>query len=86
MDKIYFTRENRWFLKERGIRHTGEPLSRKPAKEIKSRYQKHKERRKEAERNQVKGKFFQEKREYGLNDIHAMPFITSNSWTGTIIL
>ena len=42
VDKIYLTRENRRVLKEKGIRHTGDPLGRKPAKELRSRYQKRK--------------------------------------------
>jgi IS5 family transposase len=29
VDRIYLTRENRRFLKEKGIRHTGDPLGRK---------------------------------------------------------
>ena len=77
--------ENRRFLKEKGIRFTGEPLGRKPAKEIKSRYQKRKELREAAERNQVEGKFGQGKRGYGLNDIRARLATTSNSWIGAII-
>jgi hypothetical protein len=85
VDKIYLTRENRRFLKEKGIRYTGEPLGRKPVKEIKSRYQKRKERREAAERNQVEGKFGQGKRGYGLNDIRARLATTSNSWIGAII-
>ena len=85
MDKIYLTRENRRFLKEKGIRYTGEPLGRKPAKEIRSRYLKRKERREAAERNQVEGKFGQGKRGYGLNDIRARLSSTSNSWIGAII-
>ena len=85
VDKIYLTRENRRFLKEKGIRYTGEPLGRKPIKEIKSRYQKRKERREAAERNQVEGKFGQGKRGYGLNDIRARLATTSNSWIGAII-
>ena len=32
-DDIYMTRANRNYLKERGIRHTGRPLGRKPKKE-----------------------------------------------------
>ena len=72
-------------MKEKGIRFTGEPLGRKPAKEIKSRYQKRKERREAAERNQVEGKFGQGKRGYGLNDIRARLATTSNSWIGAII-
>jgi hypothetical protein len=85
VDKIYLTRENRRFLKEKGIRYTGEPLGRKPVKEIKSRYLKRKERREAAERNQVEGKFGQGKRGYGLNDIRAKLSSTSNSWIGAII-
>lgn len=85
VDKIYLTRENRRFLKERGIRFTGEPLGRKPAKEIRSRYRKRKERREAAERNQVEGKFGQGKRGYGLNDIRARLSSTSSSWIGAII-
>ncbi|QRX64127.1 transposase [Dysgonomonadaceae bacterium zrk40] len=68
-----------------GIRYTGEPLERKPVKEIKSRCQKRKERREAAERNQVEGKFGQGKRGYGLNDIRARLSSTSNSWIGAII-
>lgn len=85
VDKIYLTRENRRFLKEKGIRYTGEPLGRKPVKEIKSRYQKRKERREAAERNQVEGKFGQGKRGYGLNDIRTRLSSTSSSWIGAII-
>jgi hypothetical protein len=85
VDKIYLTRENRRFLKEKGIRYTGEPLGRKPLKEIRSRYLKRKKRREAAERNQVEGKFGQGKRGYGLNDIRARLSSTSNSWIGAII-
>ena len=85
VDKIYLTRENRRFLKEKGIRYAGEPLGRKQAKEIRSRYRKRKERREAAERNQVEGKFGQGKRGYGLNDIRARLSSTSKSWIGAII-
>ena len=85
VDKIYLTRENRRFLKDKRIRFTGEPLGRKPAKEIRSRYRKRKERREAPERNQVEGKFGQGKRGYGLNDIRARLSSTSRSWIGAII-
>lgn len=39
VDNIYLTRENRRFLKDKGNCFTGEPLGRKSAKKIKSRYQ-----------------------------------------------
>lgn len=85
VDKIYLTRENRRFLKEKGIRYTKEPLGRKPVKQIRSGYRKRKERREAAERNQVEGKFGQGKRGYGLNDVRARLSSTSNSWIGAII-
>lgn len=85
VDKIYLTRENRRFLKEKGIRFTGEPLGRKPAKESKTAYQKRKERQEAAERNHVEGKFGQGKRGYNLNNIRARLASTSNSWIGAII-
>ena len=85
VDKIYLTQGNRRFLKEKGIRHTGDPLGRKPVKEAKSAYQKRKERRESAERNQVEGKFGQGKRGYGLNDIRVRLSSTSRSWVGAII-
>ena len=65
--------------------YTWVPMGRKPAKENKIRYQKRKERREAAERNQVEGKFGQGKRGYGLNDIRARLSSTSNSWIGAII-
>ena len=85
VDKIYLTRENRRFLKEKRIRFTGEPLGRKPVKESKTAYQKRKERQQAAERNQVEGKFGQGKRGYNLNNIRARLSTTSNSWIGAII-
>jgi IS5 family transposase len=85
VDKIYLTRENRRFLKEKGIRYTREPLGRKPVKEIKSRYRKRKERREAAGRNQVEGKFGLGKRGYGLNDIRARLSSTSNNWIVALI-
>jgi IS5 family transposase len=54
-------------------------------KEVKSAYQKRKERRESAERNRVEGKFGQGKRGYGLNDIRARLSSTSRSWVGAII-
>src|SRR5690554_2856511 len=82
---IEMIQENMRFLKLIGIRYIGELLGRMPVKEIKSRYQKRKERREAAERNQVEGKFGQGKRGYGLNDIRARLSSTSNSWIGAII-
>ncbi len=40
-DQIYLNRENRKFLKDNNIRHTGKPLGRKPKEDL-NRYQKKK--------------------------------------------
>ncbi len=52
-DDIYMTPANRNYLKEHGVQRTGQPLGRKPKKEKVSRYQKEKQRKKKAERNQI---------------------------------
>ena len=69
VDKIYLNRENRRWLKERGIQHTGDPLGRKQKVSSQTAYQKRKKRKDCAERNRIEGKFGQGKRGYGLNDI-----------------
>ena len=56
-DKTYLTRKNRKLLKLHGIRHSGDPLGRKPKTEKMNRSQKVKRRREAAERNQIEGKF-----------------------------
>lgn len=85
VDKIYLNRFNRAWLKERGIRHTGEPLGRKPQPTAKTAYQKRKERKESAERNQIEGKFGQAKNGYSLNHIRARLSSTSMSWIAAII-
>jgi IS5 family transposase len=68
-DKIYMTRENRRFCKERGIRLTGPKLGRPPKHE--SKEQKQIEKQDAAERNAIEGKFGEGKRTYGLGLIRA---------------
>ena len=84
-DDIYMTRANRNYLKEHGIRHTGRPLGRKPKKEKVSRYQKEKQRKEKAERNQIEGKFGQGKAAYNLNKIKARLESTHESWVASIV-
>ncbi|MFA6335858.1 MAG: transposase [Bacteroidales bacterium] len=84
VDKIYLSRSNRNWLKERGIRHTGDPLGRKPKRENISVATKRKQRKESAERNQIEGKFGQGKRGYDLNNIKAKLPVTSMSWIGAI--
>ncbi len=69
VDKIYRTRENRAYCKERGIRMSGPPLGRSP-KEV-SREERRQAAEDEAIRNQVEGKFGQGKRRFGLGRVMA---------------
>lgn len=82
-DEIYMNRENRKYLKERDIRHTGKPLGRKPKEDL-SRYQKDKLKKERGERNHIEGKFGQGKSKYKLNKILARLEQTSESWIAAI--
>lgn len=83
VDRIYLNRENRAWLKEKGIRYTGKPLGR-PIKEELNKYQKQKRKKETAERNQIEGKFGQGKNGYNLNKIRARLQNTSESWIAAI--
>ena len=67
VDKIYRTRKNRAFCKEKGIRISGVPLGR-PPKNISDKT-KQKAREDERIRNYIEGKFGQGKRRFTLNKI-----------------
>jgi hypothetical protein len=84
-DGIYGTRANRAWLSERNIRFCGKSLGR-PAKESLSTYQKQKQKRERASRNQIEGKFGQGKHAYGLDCIEARLQATSESWIACIFL
>ena len=75
VDKIYRTRANRAFCKERSIRMSGPPLGR-PTKQV-SVADKKQAAADEAIRNQVEGKFGQGKRRFGLDRIMARLASTS---------
>jgi len=83
-DQIYLNRENRKFLKDNNIRHTGKPLGRKPKEEL-NRYQKEKLKKERGLRNHIEGKFGQGKSKYGLNNIKARLANTSKSWIAAIM-
>ncbi len=83
-DGIYMNRDNRAFLKAKGIRHTGKPLGRRP-KEGLGKAQKAKLKKERAERNAIEGKFGQGKRKYGLNRIMAKRPDTQRSMIAAII-
>lgn len=77
-------RENRKFLKNNNIRHTGKPLGRKPKEDL-NRYQKEKLKKERGERNHIEGKFGQGKSKYKLNTIMARLADTSQSWIASIL-
>jgi transposase len=66
-DRIYRTRENRAWCKEKGIRISGPPLGRPPANVSKSKKRQALE--DERIRNAIEGKFGQGKRRFGLNRV-----------------
>jgi hypothetical protein len=84
VDKMYATRENRSWLKERNIRITSLSLGRRKNKENETYYQKRKRRKEAAERNHIEGKFGQGKNGYNLNEIRARLKNTSESWVAYI--
>ncbi len=81
VDKIYRTRANRAWCKERGIRISGSPLGRKP-KNV-SKQTKKQAVDDERFRNLIEGKFGQAKRRYSLNCI--MSKLASTSETSIAI-
>jgi len=85
-DKIYLNRENRKYLKEKGIRITGNPLGRPPANSSQTSSERYRKKKKAAERNHIEGKFGQGKRGYNLNNIKARLAETSESWINAIFL
>jgi len=84
VDKIYGTRENRGYLKERGIRFCGKPLGR-PRKEILTPHQKMKQKIERGIRNQIEGKFGQGKNAYNLSKVRTRSAKTSESWIACIL-
>ena len=69
VDKIYRTKANRAYCKERGIRMSGPPLGR-PPKEV-SKEKKKEARSDERVRNAIEGKFGQGKRKFSLGRVMA---------------
>lgn len=84
-DKIYLTRENRKYLKDKGIEIFGPPLGRPSKKDPITSSRKYRNRKKAAERNHIEGKFGQGKRGYSMNNIKSRLPETSVSWIQAII-
>jgi len=87
-DTIYGTKENREFMKTKGIRFAGKPLGRpkKQTEDNKKELTSERQRRKKEyhERIPIEGKFGQGKNGYRLNYIRAKLPKTSESWIGCI--
>ncbi len=77
VDKIYRTRENRTWCKERGIIMSGPPLGRPPANISKEK--KKQDLESERIRNCIEGKFGQSKRRFSLNRVMAKLSHTSQT-------
>ena len=89
-DPIYGTRDNRKYLKQRGIRFAGKPLGR-PRKETDTnraelKQQKAQRREDYRQRIPIEGKFGQGKHGYRLNTIRAKRADTSLAWINSIFL
>ena len=89
-DPIYGTRENRRYLKQRGICFAGKPLGRpkQVTDENRAEMKRLKAQRKEEylQRIPIEGKFGQGKQGYRLNDIRAKRADTSAAWINSIFL
>lgn len=89
-DQLYGSRENRNYLKERGIRFGGKPLGR-PPKQTAENAERLEHQRKQRiqdsrERIPIEGKFGQGKNGYRLNYIRARLQKTSEAWINCIFL
>jgi IS5 family transposase len=79
VDKLYCTRANRKWLKEKGVKLSAKPLGRPSARAVEDHVR-------PGERNPIEGKFGQAKNGYGMNRIRARLKQTSQSWIASIIL
>jgi len=89
-DPIYGTRDNRTYLKEKGIRFAGKPLGR-PKKVTEDNAQQLKQEKQQRltdyrQRIPIEGKFGQGKNGYNLNYIRAKTQRTSEAWIRSIFL
>lgn len=86
-DPLYGSRDNRKFLKDKGIRFAGKPLGRPPKMTDAVKAQDRKQRKQDyRERIPIEGKFGQGKNGYGLNYIRAKTAGTSEAWIKSIFM
>ena len=82
-DKIYWTRENRKWLKDRGINIGGVPMGRKAGQ---TKYEKERDRKKNNQRSEIEGKFGETKNRYGLDRLYTRLPQTSQAEISLIFL
>jgi IS5 family transposase len=80
-DQIYGSRENRAYLKDKGIRFSGKPLGRPPQL---SKEEKRLIRMEARLRSRIEGKFGEGKRKYDLDLVKAKTLYTSESWIAAV--
>jgi hypothetical protein len=86
-DPLYGTRDNRKFLKEKGIEFAGKPLGRPPkVTSAESNISRRQRKQDYLERIPIEGKFGQGKNGYDLNYIRARTAKTSEAWIRSIFL
>ena len=89
-DTIYGTRDNRHYLKEKGIHFAGKPLGRPPkiTEVNRAQFKQLQKQRREDYRQRIpiEGKFGQGKNGYNLNYIRAKTARTSEAWINSIFL
>jgi transposase, IS5 family len=85
-DKIYWSRDNRRYLKEKNISmYGGAPLGRPKKIDELSPEEKREHKEKSKRRNWIEGKFGEGKRRYGLGLVMAKTRVTSESWIAMVI-
>lgn len=82
-DQIYWTRENRNYLKARGITSGGVPLG---PKRQRSKYEKERDRKRNNKRSEVEGKFGESKNRYGLDRMYTRLVDTTKAEISLILL
>ena len=82
-DKIYWTRENRKWLKDRAINIGGVPMGRKAGQ---TKYEKERDRKKNNQRSEIEGKFGETKNRYGLDRLYTRLPQTSQAEISLIFL
>ncbi len=83
-DKIYGTRDNRIYMKAKGIKYSGVPLGRAKSLTIEHKAEIKERKKRNGQRSRVEGKFGEGKRKYNLGLVKAKRSDTTESWIGAV--